>query len=332
MKQHAKISASRVERIMNCPGSLALEVLMPDQTNEAAEKGTKIHALAEEILLNEQALSFEEYDDEILKPALQYAQYIKDYNVPYFIEVDLTPALSELHPDLGGTADCVMHLDKTLIVIDLKTGRIPITAKNNAQLYTYAVGAALKFEHLPIEKIALIIFQPNIGVSIEEISLLELATFERMLIDAANAANDPFATLNPGSKQCKYCRAKTVCPALKDTANELAKAEFNIPGTTIQQNLDLAELVGDWAEAIKAQAKETLISGGIIPGWELKEGRRIIKFANQTGSEAYLAGNPNAFTIKTPAQLKKLGIFLPEDHLIEDRSAPTLSRKNTDLS
>ncbi|MFZ9454894.1 MAG: DUF2800 domain-containing protein, partial [Bacteroidia bacterium] len=37
---HAKISASRVERIFNCPGSLALESLMPDQTNEAAEKGT----------------------------------------------------------------------------------------------------------------------------------------------------------------------------------------------------------------------------------------------------------------------------------------------------
>jgi len=225
-----------------------------------------------------------------------------------------------------------MHINDTLIVIDLKTGRIPVTAKNNSQLMTYALGAALKFKHLPIEKVMLIIFQPNIGTSIEEVTLLQLATFERMLIDAANAANDPFAELSPGSKQCKYCRAKTVCPALKDTANELAKAEFNIPGTTIQQNLDLAELVGDWAEAIKAQAKESLISGGVIPGWELKEGRRIIKFANQVGSEAYLAGNPNAFTIKTPAQLKKLGIKLPDDHLIEERSAPTLSRKVEDLS
>lgn len=330
--KHARISASRVERILNCPGSLALEVLMPDQTNAAAEKGTAIHALAEEILLNQQALSFEDYEEDILKPALQYAQYIKDYNVPYHIEVDLTPALSALHPDLGGTADCVMHINDTLIVIDLKTGRIPVTAKNNSQLMTYALGAALKFKHLPIEKVMLIIFQPNIGTSIEEVTLLQLATFERMLIDAANAANDPFAELSPGSKQCKYCRAKTVCPALKDTANELAKAEFNIPGTTIQQNLNLAELVGDWAEAIKAQAKESLISGGVIPGWELKEGRRIIKFANQVGSEAYLAGNPNAFTIKTPAQLKKLGIKLPDDHLIEERSAPTLSRKVQDLS
>jgi len=56
--KHARISASRVERILNCPGSLALEVLMPDQTNAAAEKGTAIHALAEEILLRSTSIKF----------------------------------------------------------------------------------------------------------------------------------------------------------------------------------------------------------------------------------------------------------------------------------
>jgi hypothetical protein len=82
---------------------------------------------------------------------------------------------------------------------------------------------------------------------------------------------------------------------------------------------------------VKAEAKQTLASGQLIDGWQLKPGRKMVKYANQTGSEAYLAGNPLAFTIKTPAQLKKLGIELPADHFVESLSEPSLARTVKDL-
>jgi hypothetical protein len=142
----------------------------------------------------------------------------------------------------------------------------------------------------------------------------------------AEAAIDPFAVLNPDNKACKWCPAKGVCPALKEKANQLAASEFNVADKSEGEVLELAELLGDWAEKVKSLAKEKLQNGGLIDGWQLKPGRKMVKFANQIGTEAYLAANPLAFTVKSPAQLKKLGISLPDDHLIEVISEPSLAR------
>jgi hypothetical protein len=111
----------------------------------------------------------------------------------------------------------------------------------------------------------------------------------------------------------------------------LAANEFDVVDKSDNEILELADLLGDWAEKVKSLAKTKLQNGGLIDGWQLKPGRKMIKFSNQIGTEAYLAGNPLAFTVKSPAQLKKLGIQLPEDHLVESLSDPSLVRIEKDL-
>ena len=50
-RKHARLSASRTDRFMQCPGSYRLESLMPyEPAGEAAAIGTAIHELSELIL------------------------------------------------------------------------------------------------------------------------------------------------------------------------------------------------------------------------------------------------------------------------------------------
>ena len=331
MTFHAKISASKVERMIKCPGSLALEEQMPIQpSSEAAQRGTKIHAIAEAFLTG-QDLDHSQFDDDMINTAKIYVDYVMMHGVTPHVEVDLTPDLSNLHPDLGGTADAVLILKDKIKVIDLKSGRIPVIAKGNTQLMTYALGAYLKFKEHNITTFEVAIFQPGIGGSSHEYTAQELLAFSEELLAAIEKAQDPFAGFIAGPAQCKYCKAKVKCPEIKELANKVAAKEFATEDKSMNELLDIAEIVGDWAEQVKAEAKQTLASGQLIDGWQLKPGRKMVKYANQVGSEAYLAGNPLAFTIKTPAQLKKLGIELPADHFVESLSEPSLARTAKDL-
>ena len=332
--KHARISASRVERVALCPASLRLEDGFPQTTNDAAERGTYIHDVSERILLGE-AITEAVFDGEDVFPIVQeYVAFIQDMSINgnLTVEEDLTPYLTSIHPDLGGTSDAVIELNDTLIVVDLKTGRVPVSAKNNMQLKTYALGSLIKHGIDRFKTVEMLIFQPEIGVSHEEISVEELKKFVWELKEVAEKANDPFAKAIAGNKQCKYCKAKQVCPALKDKANEAAKDDFALPkNNTLAENLELAELVGLWAESIKDHAKQTLIDGGNIEGWELKPGRKSIKWNNEVAAEAHFAGNHLYLQIKSVAALKKLKLSIPEELLKTEVSAPSLARKKNDF-
>lgn len=120
MKQHAKISASKLERVMLCPGSLRLEEQFPDTTNEAADRGNKIHFLGEKLIeTNMRYSGAHECDEEMEQIAIDYAQHVLSFadQSPTYVELDLQPHLSELHPDLGGHADTVQAFDRASTVI-----------------------------------------------------------------------------------------------------------------------------------------------------------------------------------------------------------------------
>ena len=69
MSTHAPISASRLDRIILCPGSYLLEQGLPNPTNEAAQRGTDIHAMAQALWDNK---PFQCDDPEMLQVATDY--------------------------------------------------------------------------------------------------------------------------------------------------------------------------------------------------------------------------------------------------------------------
>jgi CRISPR/Cas system-associated exonuclease Cas4 (RecB family) len=326
MTTHAPISASKLERIILCPGSYLLEKDLPNPTNAAAQRGTDIHELAD-MMWNEMAIDYNEFDTEMVQIAIDYVTYLKKASAAarfIFLELDLTPHLSRIHPDLGGTADAVFVIDNALHVVDLKTGRIKVDPNNNKQLMMYALGALMMCikKDIRVTHIYLHIFQPHNNCPPYYVSFDDMEKFEEELIIIAKMANEPTAPKIAGAKQCKYCRAKAICPSIKDAAVKAAQIDFEKTTKPMHELLDKAELCKVWADAVQDAAKQYLGNGGEIQGWSLQAGRKMTKwnpeFKHDWPAEAY--------ELKTPAAVKKLKIEIPDGAIIETHSAPSLTR------
>lgn len=212
-----------------------------------------------------------------------------------------------------GTADAIIIKDKTLQIRDFKFGYVPVDAEENEQLQIYALGALVKYDLIyDIEKVQLFICQPRIGnYSFWEISVDDLNDFATRMcnltgfVKIADNANlngraELFtAYLNPGEKQCFYCRAKAVCPAITAQVLEAVAGDFidltlseneqHIAATgtadTITQQISIltpdalaakfatANLAAKWAEAIQERAHREATDGITLPGLKLIEGR-----------------------------------------------------------
>ncbi len=96
----------------------------------------------------------------------------------------------------------------------------------------------------------------------------------------------------PGEKQCKFCKAKLVCPEAKamalavitdsvGLAPELLKkenVEYALANTTTEHLAELLERlpVAKWIfEAAEKEAKARLKRGADVPGWTLAEGKTL---------------------------------------------------------
>lgn len=323
---HTLYSASSLDRLALCPPSARMSKDIPDKPSADAERGTRIHYLAEELLLGgtyELGIVTEE-EMEIAKSYAEYVWEVAGENGQIFVEEEFHKELAMFHPDLGGTADAVVIDGDIIHVIDLKTGRSPVKASNNKQMMTYALGALTR-HGFNFTEVVLHIYQPN-NISRESYSTDEINAWSAELIEIARRADDPFEKPQPSNKACYFCKAKTICPAIHEKAVNSAKQDF--APNNLEQLLDDAKLASTWAEAIMEQAKEQITNGANAGHWHLKPGRKMISYKDKVGAEAYFAGNPNAFEIKSPSALKKAGYEIPEQYLEEKISAPSLVRKD----
>jgi CRISPR/Cas system-associated exonuclease Cas4 (RecB family) len=268
------------------------------------------------------------YDDEMIKVANDYIDYLKKVSLSATfidLEVNLTPYLSKLHPDLGGTADAIFIIDNALHVVDLKTGRIKVNPENNKQLMMYALGALMMCitKDIRVTHIYLHIFQPHNNCQPFYVSFDDMEIFESELITIAKVANEPTAPKIAGAKQCKYCKAKAMCPTIKNAAIKAAKEDFMKDDPKWDDLLEKAELCKVWAESIQSTAKKLLENGAEINGWSLQAGRKMTKW-----NPDFIWPNlpKEALTLKTPAEVKKLKITIPDGAIIETHAAASLTR------
>ncbi len=326
MTTHSLYSASSLDRLALCPPSARMAKDIPDNQSKDAERGTRIHSLGEMLLTGED-IGIVGIDADELELAKAYAEYVWEVageDGTVYIEESYKDSLSIYHPDLGGTADAVIVNDLDIHVIDLKSGRTPVPAKDNKQMMTYALGALTK-HGFHFNNVILHIYQPG-NVSKQVYTPSDINLWSTTLLEIVKKADDPFEKPNPTVKGCFYCKAKTVCPAMREKAIEAAKQDFST--NNLEQLLDDAKLASTWAEAIQEQAKQSILDGADAGHWTLKNGRKMISYKDKVGAEAYFAGNPQAFEIKSPSALKKAGYEVPEQYLEEKLSAPSLVRKD----
>lgn len=231
----------------------------------------------------------------------------------------------------SGTADVVGITEKgtRLVVLDLKYGRgvrvsasaedfchldpggeVEVTSAPNPQLAYYGLGALEEQELLfDIEHVTLGIGQPRLDhFDVVDLTVGELRAYGAELrkielrCDSAeaDAKADFFADtyLSPGEEQCKFCKAKAICPALRGEVIDLVGtgaavaddfsdlevaskddvafvAEMHDDKATWLGNLlDKAPMIEVWLGAIRAEAEKELFAGRRIAGFKLVQGKQ----------------------------------------------------------
>lgn len=252
-----------------------------------------------------------------------------------------------------GTSDCVLTAvwddgRAEICVIDLKYGRgVEVSAVENYQGMIYAEAA--RNEHADFydfTSVRIVIHQPRVNPKSSEWEITPAALQEWIARTAKPAAEQgmlyvqsvDFAPLvlsdfAPGEKQCKFCKAKAVCPALAKHVEETINADFETLANnaaqpdadgylsvvelldndrlgTVYESLDL---IDGWMKAVRGRIEAELLNGNVVPGVKLVQGRRgARRWSSADDAEALLKSmrlkqeQMYNFKLISPTQAEKL--------------------------
>lgn len=292
---HARRGASKIKRLIECPGSERLSFGIRDTSSAAAEEGTRAHAAAEHYL--EHLRWPEDASDDMRRHLTHYVNYIiwrrnavGDENVRIEVRVSLEPLGFS---DAFGTSDALIfdYDNRVLEVVDLKYGAgVYVPEVDNDQLRYYALGALVGLsveQQARFDTIRTTICQPRNGTTKprhDEFPVIDLVSeftgrlqraWERL--DAQLTKPIEAVDLAVGD-WCKFCPAKMRCPKIRQEANKRAAMAFSgelMNELSILTAEELAEETGK-VEALKAWIKAlerhatTLAQRGIkIPGMKV---------------------------------------------------------------
>lgn len=330
-KRHARLGPSSAERWMTCPGSPALCDREENVSSVYADEGTAAHTLAEWTFTQgvQSAHAFTgrrievgyrtfEVDAEMAEAVDAYVMAVRTFE-PEGSQVwtELEAPIDHLtgEPEAIGTSDRVTLTPAgELQVHDLKYGKgVAVSAEENPQLLTYAL-AAYDIVSLSgdVTSVRLFIHQPRLdSISEWETTVERLEQHRADLAAAADRVSQADADFSGGhgyngawsakhlqvsEKGCKFCRAKSVCPAFQKTLVgavrgapaaaedfedltvehvEEGKARLELVGAAaIAAKLKVVDAVEEWCAAVRAKALAILAAGEELPGFKLVQGKR----------------------------------------------------------
>lgn len=209
-----RFSASRATRHMQCHASANLPLAIEgwedpvdDPTKDnAAHRGTHIHELFAKVM---------ELSPKNLEKFSEAITYIAELRKRRRFNVLIEqPMIAEWLPSQPGTtADLVLYVADEIHIIDLKTGKIPVTAGGNHQLMFYAA----TYGHLAPKavEVHLHIVQPWADVMDEwVVPVSVLAAFMNDAAAADKAITNGSTQFNLGD-HCQFCPANPHSRGLK---------------------------------------------------------------------------------------------------------------------
>jgi len=287
-REHHPFGASSLSRRIACPGSLSLEIDLPDSSSEAADEGTFAHLIlgtcledgldAADLLGEKSKCGRFIWDEEDAEFGQRYLATVRELTIDGAeVMVEQRLDLSMLAPGCFGTADVIIldHDNGEIINVDLKWGRgVPVTAENNPQLQAGLVGAAEAFGLVgAFQSYRGMIVQPrNGGVSEQVWTSADLTDFEETVSKAWTDAVSDDPTFNPGESQCRFCRASGVCDA---EAGELITLFEDDPYSVedLPRLLPHLERMENWISNVRMHALGLALEGKPPAGWKLVLGR-----------------------------------------------------------
>lgn len=297
---------------MRCSGSLALEAGLPDTSSKFADEGTAAHELAAWALEagNDAAAYIGriiatddhefEVDDDMAANVQTYLDLVRAIAEGGQLLIEQRVDFSHIVnvPDQGGTADAIILLEDEIVVIDLKYGRgVRVDAEDNEQLRIYALGALAAFDLIAdYKRVRTIIAQPRLSYVSEAVyTIAELEQFANQVGERAFIAiklidnkDEAYLHLEPGEKQCQWCKAKPNCPKLAAHVEDAVGKDFGYltseaadvdkmladSTTPLSDKMAAVDLIEDWCKAVRAETERCLFDGVPVPGFKLVEGKR----------------------------------------------------------
>jgi hypothetical protein len=228
-----KPSASDAEANELCPGRHQMSQGMEDNSTPQSLTGDKIH----QWLYDKSSVVLEDYDLLIGKKCLQQREALMDLmwddwrtNPPRIIQEE---RLWYRNDKYSGVPDFVAIRDGLCLIADYKTGPIKVAnAAVNRQLMWLAVLANHKYR---FNEVTVSIIQPTCGPPTSHTYDKKSLAKGRNKVNAVlRRMGDGNAFLRAGEKQCKYCKAKELCPALKAKAHAISRVKDVSALTTVQ--------------------------------------------------------------------------------------------------
>lgn len=289
---HHEFSPSRLKQFALCPASYRMQKGLADQTSEYAELGKRKHeAVNNEVEFDQLPLTDQEHV-EYCRLFLKTAKIEQGAPEKEYWERQVT-----LYSDIGeiitsGYVDLLLIYPEHAIIFDWKFGYVPVDeAVENHQLAAYA---AAVMQEYGIKNVECHIVQPAAPPyrRVTSYTYTDLKAIRSNIVDIIQSAKAGPWRFEPCLAACKYCRAKTFCPALREECRDIkvawtkTLADLGQDGRINDHELagffGEAKLLKDVANEIEAlakhRAKELALNDENLPGYQLKKraGRRYV--------------------------------------------------------
>ena len=249
-----------------------MEAGLKDTSSSAAEEGNRIHLWLEDNTAIE--LSSEEMA--LAREMDEQRDMVMDLTFPDWREKPPSLIVKEERiwyrgKRYSGKADFIAIRGTTALIVDYKCGRMPVTpAKDNGQMRW---NVALMDHKYAFDEVTMALIQPRCGpVSMHTYNDKAVAAARRKVTSTLRKMEGKNPKMRAGDKQCKYCKAKRLCPALEEKQGVIASIT-NVNALTPAQLSDVMGVlpaVEARCKAIKDHAKELLKENpDAVPGYEL---------------------------------------------------------------
>lgn len=301
---HSRLSPSSMARIIKCPGSAVDNP--PDDGNEAADRGTRLHEYTNRILAGGVVQESEYKDSEEHKHVMDCVAYVLAHKEGHDMHLELRIE-SVIIQDHGGTMDVLLSKQNYLHTIDFKFGVMPVAGEDNKQLLSYLLLAYEKYPNA--ERFFGTIVQPAVFGTPRCVEF----TKEQVVNHGYEVMMADIEDHTEAGSHCRWCPLKKNCETLA-AANKAAAAEDFDDGWTAEQCMlviEQADVIKTLAEDAKKRLRELLMQGLPVEGWRL---------ARQMGNRAWMSEEKTTEVLKakglddkilysrkliSPAQLEK---------------------------